>query len=360
MGDLARALHTPPGDVESVVAACDRFRGAFDHLRAEVGKVVVGQDSVVEETLVALFAGGHVLLEGVPGLGKTLLVRTLSQSLGLEFGRIQFTPDLMPADITGTMVVVEDQHGGREFRFREGPIFANLLLADEINRASPRSQSAMLEAMQEGSVSAGDRTRSLPRPFLVMATQNPVEQEGTHPLPEAQLDRFLLKIVVPPVVRRELAEILRRTTVPGEARVDMVLDGEDVLAARTLARRILIAPTVQDYAVRLVLATHPDGEFSLREQRHYIRYGASPRAAQALVSAARVLALMDGRYAASVADVRRIAPSALRHRVLRTFEAEADGVEADDLVEGILASVPVETDGSASGLDTATATGGAA
>jgi MoxR-like ATPase len=358
MGDLARALHTPPGDVESVIAACDRFRAAFTRLREEIGKVVVGQDAVVEETLVALFAGGHVLLEGVPGLGKTLLVRTLSETLGLEFGRIQFTPDLMPADITGTMVVVEDQNGGRDFRFREGPIFANLLLADEINRASPRSQSAMLEAMQEGSVSAGDRTRPLPRPFLVMATQNPVEQEGTHPLPEAQLDRFLLKIVVPPVLRRELAEILRRTTVPGQARVEMILDGEDVLAARSLARRILIAPTVQDYAVRLVLATHPDGEFAVPEQRHYIRYGASPRAAQALVSAARVLALMDGRYAASVSDVRRIAPSALRHRVLRTFEAEADAVEADDLVAGILATVPVDPDAIEAVPVSAKATGG--
>jgi len=344
MGELARVLDAPAGDVESVIAACERFRTAFARLRDEIGKVVVGQEAVVEETLVALFAGGHVLLEGVPGLGKTLLVRTLADTLGLDFGRIQFTPDLMPADITGTMVVVEDQHGGRDFRFREGPIFANLLLADEINRASPRSQSAMLEAMQEGSVSAGDRTRSLPRPFLVMATQNPVEQEGTHPLPEAQLDRFLLKITVPAVVRRELAEILRRTTVPRSARAGMMLDGEDVLAARTLARRILIAPTVQDYAVRLVLATHPDGEHALPEQRHYIRYGASPRAAQALVSAARVLALMDGRYAASVADVRRIAPSALRHRVLRTFEAEADAVDADDLVAGILDRVPVDAD----------------
>ncbi len=349
MGELARTLSDEPGDVESVITACDHCRDAFARLRSEIGKVVVGQEAVVGETLVALFAGGHVLLEGVPGLGKTLLVRTLADTLGLSFGRIQFTPDLMPADITGTMVVVENPSGGRDFRFREGPIFANLLLADEINRASPRSQSAMLEAMQEGSVSAGDRTRSLPRPFLVMATQNPVEQEGTHPLPEAQLDRFLLKIVVPAVVRRELAEILRRTTVPGEARAGEVLDGEDVLAVRGVARRILVAPTVQDYAVRLVLATHPDGDHALPEQRHYIRYGASPRAAQALVSAARVLALMDGRYAASVTDIRRIAPSALRHRVLRTFEAEADGVEPDDLVAALLSKVPVEVDRSTSG-----------
>lgn len=342
MGELADALRIPPGDVESAVAACSCFRHAFDRLRTEIGKVVVGQERVVEETLVALFAGGHVLLEGVPGLGKTLLVRTLADSLGLEFGRIQFTPDLMPADITGTMVVVENDRGARTFRFREGPIFANLLLADEINRASPRSQSAMLEAMQEGSVSTGTETRRLPRPFLVMATQNPVEQEGTHPLPEAQLDRFLLKIVVPLVVRRELAEILRRTTSPGTGQVSEVLDGEDVLAARELARRILVAPTVRDYAIRLVMATHPDSDLAIPAFRHYIRYGASPRAAQALVSAARVLALMDGRYAASIADVRRIAPSALRHRIIRTFEAEADAVESDDIVAGLLEQVPVE------------------
>ena len=346
MGDLAAALCDPPTDVDSVVGACDLFRDAFSRLRAEVGRVVVGQDLVVEETLVALFAGGHVLLEGVPGLGKTLLVRTLSEVLGLDFGRIQFTPDLMPADITGTMIVVEDDRGGRTFRFREGPIFANLLLADEINRASPRSQSAMLEAMQEGSVSTGTETRSLPSPFLVMATQNPVEQEGTHPLPEAQLDRFLLKIVVPLVIRQELAEILRRTTTPGVQEVSKILDGEDILAARRLARRILVAPTVRDYAIRLVMATHPDSADAIPEFRHYIRYGASPRAAQSLVSAARVLALMDGRYAASVADLRRIAAPALRHRIIRTFEAEADAVEADDIVEGILERVPVELEGS--------------
>ena len=344
MGELAAALRIPPGDVESVIAACDRFRDAFRRLREEIGRVVVGQDAVVEETLVALFAGGHVLLEGVPGLGKTLLVRTMADALGLGFGRIQFTPDLMPADITGTMVVIEDERGGRAFRFREGPIFANLLLADEINRASPRSQSAMLEAMQEGSVSTGTETRRLPSPFLVMATQNPVEQEGTHPLPEAQLDRFLLKIVVPLVVRRELAEILRRTTSPSNASVSTVLDGEDVLAARALARRILVAPTVRDYAIRLVLATHPECEEAIPAFRHYIRYGASPRAAQALVSSARVLALMDGRFAASVADVRRIAPAALRHRIIRTFEAEADAVEPDDIVQGLLDGVPVEID----------------
>ncbi len=344
MGDLAEALRDPPTDVDAVIDACNLFRDAFARLRAEVGRVVVGQDMVVEETLVALFAGGHVLLEGVPGLGKTLLVRTLSEVLGLDFGRIQFTPDLMPADITGTMIVVEDERGGRTFRFREGPIFANLLLADEINRASPRSQSAMLEAMQEGSVSTGTETRPLPSPFLVMATQNPVEQEGTHPLPEAQLDRFLLKIVVPLVIRSELAEILRRTTTPKSERVSKILDGEDILAARSLARRILVAPTVRDYAIRLVMATHPDSENAIPEFRHYIRYGASPRAAQSLVSAARVLALMDGRYAASVADLRRIAAPALRHRIIRTFEAEADGVEPDDVVEGILERVPVELD----------------
>lgn len=342
MGEFARGLRVTTEDVDSVARACERFREAFASLRAEVGKVVVGQEAVVEQTLVSLFAGGHVLLEGVPGLGKTLLVRTLADALGLDFSRIQFTPDLMPADITGTTIVVEDGAGRRDFRFREGPIFANIVLADEINRATPKSQSAMLEAMQERSVSTGDMTRSLPSPFLVLATQNPIEQEGTYPLPEAQLDRFLLKVSVPYAVRKELMEILERTTATSASNARPVLDADDIIAARTLSRRVLIAPTVQDYAIRLVMATHPGGEFEIPAFRHYIRIGASPRAAQALVTTARVLAIMDGRYAASIEDVRRIALPVLRHRIIRTFEAEADGVDTDHIVTGLLASVPVD------------------
>ena len=344
MGDFARGLRLSTDDVESVANACARFREAFEALRQEVGEVIVGQEAVVEQTLLSLFAGGHVLLEGVPGLGKTLLVRTISDALGLRFSRIQFTPDLMPADITGTTVVVEDGAGRRDFQFREGPIFANIVLADEINRATPKSQSAMLEAMQERSVSTGDSTRMLPAPFLVLATQNPIEQEGTYPLPEAQLDRFLLKVSVPYAVRSELMEILDRTTAMKSTQAEPVLDAEDIVAARALSRRVLIAPTVQDYAIRLVMSTHPEGEFEIPAFRHYIQVGASPRAAQALVSTARVLAIMDGRYAASIEDVRRVALPVLRHRIIRTFEAEADGVDPDQIIEGLLDRVPVDPD----------------
>ena len=345
MGDFAEHMSGPLERMDEVHDACARFRDAFSALRSRVGMRIVGQDQVVEQSLVALFAGGHVLLEGVPGLGKTLLVRSIADSLGLEFSRIQFTPDLMPADITGTTIVEEDRGGGeRRFRFRPGPIFSNILLADEINRATPKSQSAMLEAMQERSVTAGGETRSLPDPFLVLATQNPIEQEGTYPLPEAQLDRFLLKISVPYAVRSELAEIIKRTTVPESISLDPVLDSADVRAARDLAKRIAIAPVVKDYAIRLVLATHPGGEFSFSDLEHYIRVGASPRAAQALVSCAKVLAIMDGRFAASFADIRAIAPAALRHRILRTFEAEADGLDADEIIHRILDRVPADRD----------------
>ena len=345
MGEFARGMRGTFEDTASVAAACAQFRDAFAALRERVGMRIVGQKEVVDLSLVALFAGGHVLLEGVPGLGKTLLVRSISDALGLNFSRIQFTPDLMPADVTGTTIVVEDAGGGgRTFSFRRGPIFANIVLADEINRATPKSQSAMLEAMQERSVSVGGETFALDEPFLVLATQNPIEQEGTYPLPEAQLDRFLLKITVPYAVRSELAEILKRTTRPGEATIEPVLDREDVLAARDLARKVVMAPVVQDYAIRLVLATHPGGEFSWEDLDHYIRVGASPRAAQAIVASAKVLALMDGRYAASFQDIRQVAAPALRHRIIRSFEAEADQVDADRLVEILLERVPADHD----------------
>ena len=366
MGDFARGMATPLEDVNAVADACARFRQAFKALRKRVGMRMVGQRDVVDLSLVALFAGGHVLLEGVPGLGKTLLVRSISDALGLEFSRIQFTPDLMPADITGTTIVAEAEGGGgRTFKFRTGPIFANILLADEINRATPKSQSAMLEAMQEKSVSIGGETRALPDPFLVLATQNPIEQEGTYALPEAQLDRFLLKVTVPYAVRKELAEILDRTTVPGEVEIEPVLDRDDILAARSLARRVVMAPAVQDYAVRLVLGTHPGGEYISEDLQYYIRIGASPRAAQAMVSCAKVVALMDGRYAASFQDIRKVAIPALRHRVIRSFEAEADGVDADRLIEMLLERVPADTDHPedgppVSGRRRSTSTGGAA
>jgi MoxR-like ATPase len=331
-------------DVESVKRACAAFRDVFARLKAEIGKVIVGQDDVVEQTLIALFADGHVLLEGVPGLGKTLLVRTLGRALTLPFSRIQFTPDLMPADITGTSIVVEDERTGhREFTFRPGPIFKQLVLADEINRATPKSQSALLEAMQEKSVTTGGQTHRLQRPFFVMATQNPIEQEGTYPLPEAQLDRFIFKIIVPYTTQNEMNRIIGRTTANVEAALKPMLDGPHIIKAQHLARRIVIAPHVQDYSIRLVLATHPtNNEHADPKISKYIRVGVSPRGAQALVCGAKVKALLDGRFAVAFKDIMDIAPAALRHRMMRSFEAEADGVTTDGIVERLLESVPHE------------------
>jgi MoxR-like ATPase len=330
-------------DIESVRKRCERFRELFLGLRKEIGGTLVGQTEVVDLTLAALFADGHVLLEGVPGLGKTLLVRTLGATLGLSFSRIQFTPDLMPADITGTTLFVEDPNTGRRsFSFRPGPIFAQLVLADEINRATPKSQSALLEAMQEKSVTVGGVTRQLERPFFVMATQNPIEQEGTYPLPQAQLDRFLLKITVPPAQREDLNEVLRRTTTGFQAQPRQVLDAGRILAAQRLARQIIVAPHVQDFLIRLVLSTHPGGEHCPKDIEEYIRIGVSPRGAQAIVSAAKIVAMMDGRYAVSYSDVRTVAAPALRHRLERSFEAEADGVTTDDIVRELIKRLPAD------------------
>lgn len=330
-------------DIAAAKRACGEFREVYQRLRAEVGKVIVGQEQIVDQTLIALFANGHVLLEGVPGLGKTLLVSTLGKTLTLPFARIQFTPDLMPADISGTSIVLEDPNTGkREFFFKPGPIFHQLILADEINRATPKSQSALLEAMQERSVTIAGHTRKLDQPFFVMATQNPVEQEGTYPLPEAQLDRFLFKIVVPYANRKEMFTILTRTTREAPPQVHPIIDGPYILAAQKLARRIVVAPHVQDYAVRLVLATHPGSEHSNPSINRYIHVGVSPRGAQALISAGKVKALIDGRYAVSFRDLHDIAHAALRHRMVRSFEAESDGITGDHIVDRLIEYVPRE------------------
>ncbi|MCU0727272.1 MAG: AAA family ATPase [Planctomycetes bacterium] len=315
------------------------FAERFRRLTAEVGRVVVGQEAAVHAVLACLVTGGHCLLEGVPGIGKTLLVRTLAAALNLEFRRIQFTPDLMPADVTGTMVLAEEG-GSRSFRFEPGPVFANLVLADEINRATPKTQSSLLEAMQEQAVTVAGVTRKLPAPFAVLATQNPVEMEGTYPLPEAQLDRFLLKVLVGPPTRAELLQIVRRTTSPDEPIAERVMDGPEVLRLRRLVRGVILADHVADFANRLVIATHPGEPSAPEEVRRYVRYGSSPRGAQALVLSAKVSALLDGRVNVAMKDIAALALPALRHRVLLTYEAEADGVSADTVVRAVLAAVP--------------------
>ena len=315
------------------------FQSDFEMVRGEIAKAVVGHQEIVDGVVTCLFAGGHALLEGVPGLGKTLLVRSLSEALQLQFNRIQFTPDLMPADVTGTTIVVEGDTG-RDFQFRKGPIFSQIVLADEINRATPKSQAALLEAMQEGTVTIGGETRPLPSPFFVMATQNPIEQEGTYPLPEAQLDRFLLKIVVPYASRREVGEILDRTTGSVDSSPRPTMDAAFIRSAQRLVRRLVIAPHVQDYVVRLVLASHPGGEFQPESIRDMISIGVSPRGAQGLINAAKVVALMHGRYGVSIEDVRSIAHVTLRHRIVRTFEAESDRVDVDELITAIIESLP--------------------
>jgi MoxR-like ATPase len=325
-------------DVEKL---CRDFREMFESLRREVAKVIVGHDDIVENVLISLFCGGHVLLEGVPGLGKTLLVRTLSSALSLQFRRIQFTPDLMPADIIGTNMVMEDAATGRrQFQFQPGPIFGQIILADEINRATPKTQSAMLEAMQEHSVTSGGELRKLPEPFMVLATQNPIEQEGTYPLPEAQLDRFFFKLLVPYSNREELRTIIDRTTTGADPKARPIVNTEQIIWAQELARQVAIAPHVQDYAIRLVLATHPGGEFASAMTNRFVRFGSSPRGVQALVLAGKVRAMLDERYHVSFSDVAGSLLPGLRHRILLNFEGQAEGIRSDDVLNEILENTP--------------------
>lgn len=318
----------------------ERYAEVVAAIEAEVRRLIVGQDDVVRTVLVSLLAEGHVLLEGVPGLGKTALLKALSDSLSISFGRIQFTPDLMPADVTGTQVLQTDGAGNRSFEFREGPIFAGLVLADEINRATPKTQSALLEAMQERSVTVAGATRPLPRPFLVMATQNPIEQEGTYPLPEAQLDRFLLKATVGFPTGDELHEIINRTTARNLPTIRPVTDAATLRSMIALTREVPAAEVVVRHAVDLVVATHPDGAAAPQTIKDYVRTGASPRGAQALILGAKALALLDSRPSASCADVRALAHQALGHRLVLGYEAAADDVGARTMIEDLLVAVP--------------------
>ncbi len=311
------------------------FRDQFNRAKEEIGRVIVGHGEIVEGVLLCLLAGGHVLLEGVPGLGKTLLVRTLSQALDLSFSRIQFTPDLMPADITGTNILVEED-GKRQFQFQAGPVFAQIVLADEINRATPKTQSAMLEAMQEKSVTVAGKIRRLHEPFFVLATQNPIEMEGTYPLPEAQMDRFLFKLRVPSPTLADLAAILDRTTGSETATAATVLNGEEIRAMRTLARSVPIAPHVRDYAASLILATHPGSSNAPSVVRQFVRFGSSPRGAQAIVLTAKIKAILAGRYNVALEDINAVTVPALRHRILLNFEGEAEGIDTADVVQKII------------------------
>ena len=318
------------------------FRDAYARVQQEIGKIIVGHSDIVHGVLTCLFVGGHALLEGVPGLGKTLLVRTLAQVLDLQFNRIQFTPDLMPADIMGTNIISESPEGKRVFSFQPGPLFAQIVLADEINRATPKTQSALLEAMQEHAVTVGKTRYAMEEPFVVLATQNPLEMEGTYPLPEAQLDRFLFKIIVRYSTLEDLKEVLSRTTETKAAEVNPVLDGPGILRGRKLVREVVVADPVKDYAARLVLATHPQGSHAVEVVNKYVRYGASPRGAQALLMGAKVRALLAGRYNAAFEDVRAVTHASLRHRLILNFEGEAEGVTSDAVVDRILEGVPTE------------------
>lgn len=322
--------------VGQISLSVDEFRDYALKVEQEVGKVIVGQVHVVHQVLVCLLAGGNALLEGVPGLGKTVLVRTLADAIDCHFSRIQFTPDLMPADIIGTNILVEDEHGGRRFQFQQGPVFANLLLADEINRATPKTQSALLEAMQEGTVSVARTVYRLPQPFFVLATQNPLEMEGTYPLPEAQLDRFFFKLNVAFPSAAELIAISDRTTSGAEPRVRPVVNGAEIIAMQHLARQTPIATHVTSYAVRVLRATHPDSPEATAITKRYVRYGGSPRALQAMILGAKITALLDGRYNVAFRDIKSVALPALRHRLILNFDGEAEGISTDAIIAAVL------------------------
>lgn len=326
-------------------AQAQEFRDRYHAVREEVGKVIVGHDEIVHGVLTCLMIGGHVLLEGAPGLGKTLLVSTLSKALSLDANRIQFTPDLMPADILGTNIVSEMEDGRREFQFQKGPIFTQICLADEINRATPKTQSAMLETMQEGTVTVAGVRHVLKKPFFVLATQNPIEQEGTYPLPEAQLDRFLFKLIVGYSSREELSTILDRTTRGVKIETTPVMDGEEILRWQQLVREVILSDHIRDYIVRLTLATHPDGPLATRVTNQYLRWGASPRGAQAIVLSAKVRALLEGRFNVAFEDVRRVFLPAMRHRVVLNFEAQAESIAPDAVLMEILDEVKEKAEG---------------
>ncbi|MCH7595272.1 MAG: MoxR family ATPase [Planctomycetes bacterium] len=332
----------------AIQKATEEFRRKFQALREEIGKAIVGHEEIVEGVLTALLVGGHVLIEGVPGLGKTYLIRTLAQAVDLKFTRIQFTPDLMPADIIGTTIISEDPASGkRSFEFQRGPLFAQIVLADEINRATPKTQSAMLEAMQEHSVTVGGTRHTLEEPFFVMATQNPIEQEGTYPLPEAQLDRFMFKLLVNYSDKDELKTIMDRTTTGFQPSISAVMTGDEIIGAQKLVRRVVMAPHVQDYAIRAAMASHPGGPYALEVTNKYVRWGVSPRAVQTLTLGAKLHALLDGRFNTSFSDVQRVYLPAMRHRMLLNFEGEAEGISTDDVLNELLEKTPTMTEAAA-------------
>ncbi|MEL6895829.1 MAG: MoxR family ATPase [Planctomycetota bacterium] len=325
---------------DEIAQEAEKFRDRYAAIRDMIGRMIVGHDDIVHGVLTSMLCGGHCLLEGVPGLGKTMLVRSLAETLDLNFSRVQFTPDLMPADILGTNMIVEDPDGRKRFEFQKGPVFTQILLADEINRATPKTQSAMLETMQEGTVTAAGTRYQLDKPFFVLATQNPIEQEGTYPLPEAQLDRFMFKLVVGYSGREDLSEIVNRTTRGVQIELESVMDGSEIIQWQQLVREVILADHVQDYLVRLTLATHPEGPFAPAITNQYARWGSSPRGAQTLALASKVRALLEGRYNVSFEDVRRVYLPAMRHRMLLNFEAQAEGIDSDQVLLEILEKVP--------------------